>query len=78
LDELVLISKIDSEINLKKDKKNISEILEKNLNNISKNYKDKNIKIIKKIGKVEKMVHNSSFEIISKNLIENAFKYTEK
>jgi signal transduction histidine kinase len=24
------------------------------------------------------MVHNSSFEIISKNLIENAFKYTEK
>jgi len=78
LDELVLISKIDSEINLKKDKKNISEILEKNLNNISKNYKDKNIKIIKKIGKVEKIVHNSSFEIISKNLIENAFKYTEK
>ena len=77
LDELVLISKIDSEINLKKDKKNIFEILEKNLNNISKNYKDKNIKIIKKIDKVEKMVHNSSFEIISKNLIENAFKYTE-
>jgi len=77
LDELVLISKIDSDINLKKDKKNISEILEKNLNNISKNYKDKNIKIIKKIGKVEKMLHNSSFEIISKNLIENAFKYTE-
>jgi signal transduction histidine kinase len=77
LDELVLISKIDSEINLKKNKKNISEILEKNLNNISKNYKDKNIKIIKKIDKVEKMLHNSSFEIISKNLIENAFKYTE-
>lgn len=78
LDELVLISKIDSEVNLKKNKKNLSEILEKNLNNISKNYKDKNIKIIKKIDKVEKMVHNSSFEIISKNLIENAFKYTDK
>jgi hypothetical protein len=27
---------------------------------------------------VEKMVHNSSFEIIAKNLIENAFKYTDE
>lgn len=41
LDELVLISKIDSEMNLKKDTKNISEIVEKNLNNISKSYKEK-------------------------------------
>lgn len=78
LDELVLISKIDSEMNLKKDTKNISEIVEKNLNNISKSYKEKKMKIIKKIDKVEKLVHNSSFEIISKNLIENAFKYTEQ
>jgi hypothetical protein len=31
-----------------------------------------------KLDKVEKKVHNSSFEIIAKNLIENAFKYTEK
>jgi signal transduction histidine kinase len=78
LDELVLISKIDSEINLKKEKKNISEILEKNLKSIEKNYEYKKIKLIKNIDNIDKFIHNSSFDIISKNLIENAFKYTEK
>ncbi len=76
LDELVLITKIDSNINLDKKLKNISEIVIKNLKYISKNYSNKEIKIIKLVGDVKQKVHNSSFEIISKNIIENAFKYT--
>lgn len=78
LDELVLISKLDSQIKLDKKEKNISDVVSKYLKYISKNYWNKNIKIIKKIESVDKFVHNSSFDIIAKNLIENAFKYTDK
>jgi K+-sensing histidine kinase KdpD len=46
---------------------------------IEKKYKDKWLKLeLKCDDNVEKMVHNSSFEIIAKNLIENAFKYTDE
>lgn len=76
LDELVLITKIDSNINLDRKTKKISEIVLKNLKNISQSYVNKNIKIIKSIDSLNIKVHNNSFEIISKNLIENAFKYT--
>ncbi|OQY38591.1 MAG: hypothetical protein B6229_05610 [Spirochaetaceae bacterium 4572_7] len=88
LDELVLITKLDSQVKLQKKEKNISDIVSKGLKNIIRNTKNhdndgnddnnKDIKIIKKIESVDKFVHNSSFDIISKNLIENAFKYTEK
>ena len=77
LDELVLISKLDSQVELEKKEKNISDIISKNIKIINKNYADKNIKIIKEIESVDKFVHNSSFDIVAKNLIENAFKYTE-
>ncbi len=77
LDELVLITKIDSDINLDKKNRNISDIVIKNLKNISKNYVGTKIKIIKSVDNLSMKVHNSSFEIISKNLIENAFKYTK-
>ncbi len=77
LDELVLITKLDSQIKLDKKEKNISDVVSKNLKNISNNYSNKDIKIFKKIHSVDKFVHNSSFDIIAKNLIENAFKYTE-
>ncbi|HKL44096.1 MAG TPA: HAMP domain-containing sensor histidine kinase [Candidatus Absconditabacterales bacterium] len=78
LDELVLITKLDGQIKFDKKEKNLSDIVLKNLKNISNNYGNKNIKIIKKIESINKFVHNSSFDIIAKNLIENAFKYTEK
>ncbi len=78
LDELVLITKLDWQIKFDKKEKNLSDIVLKNLKNISNNYWNKNIKIIKKIESINKFVHNSSFDIIAKNLIENAFKYTEK
>jgi hypothetical protein len=45
---------------------------------VEKKYKDKWLKLELKCDNVEKKVHNSSFEIIAKNLIENAFKYTDE
>ena len=78
LDELVLISKLDSDTELKKSKKNISEVISSVSKMVEKKYKDKWLKLELKCDDVEKMVHNSSFEIIAKNLIENAFKYTDE
>ena len=78
LDELVLISKLDSGTELNKTDKDVSQVVKSVVNMIEKKYKDKWLKLSMKLDKVEKKVHNSSFEIIAKNLIENAFKYTEK
>jgi len=78
LDELVLISKLDSGTELNKSDKDVSQVVVSVSNMIEKKYKDKWLKLNMKLDKVEKKVHNSSFEIIAKNLIENAFKYTEK
>lgn len=77
LDELVLISKLDADTELKKSNKNLSEVIISTSKMVEKKYKDKWLKLeLKCDDDVEKMVHNSSFEIIAKNLIENAFKYT--
>ena len=78
LEELVLITKLDSETKLDKKEKNLSDIVLKQIKDISKNYDTKNIDILKKLESVDKFVHNSSFDIIVKNLIENAFKYTKE
>ena len=79
LDELVLISKLDVDSEFKKSNKNISEVVSSVSKMIEKKYKDKWLKMeLKCDDSVEKMVHNSSFEIIAKNLIENAFKYTDE
>ena len=78
LDELVLISKLDSGTELNKTDKDVSQVVVSVSNMIEKKYKDKWLKLNMKLDKAEKKVHNSSFEIIAKNLIENAFKYTEK
>ena len=79
LDELVLISKLDADSEFKKSNKNISEVVSSVSKMIEKKYKDKWLEMeLKYNDDVEKMVHNSSFEIIAKNLIENAFKYTDE
>jgi len=78
LDELVLITKFNSNISLDKKTKNISNIINKNLKNISNKFKNKKIKTIQNVdNNIKQKIHNSSFDIISKNLIENAFKYTD-
>lgn len=79
LDELVLISKLDADTELKKSNKNVSDVIISTSKMVEKKYKDKWLKLeLKCDDSVEKMVHNSSFEIIAKNLIENAFKYTKE
>jgi len=79
LDELVLISKLDADTELKKSNKNVSDVIISTSKMVEKKYKDKWLKLeLKCDDDVEKMVHNSSFEIIAKNLIENAFKYTNE
>ena len=79
LDELVLISKLDADSEFKKSNKNISEVVSSVSRMVEKKYKDKWLKMeLKCDDNVEKMVHNSSFEIIAKNLVENAFKYTDE
>ena len=79
LDELVLISKLDADTELKKSNKNVSDVVVSISKMVEKKYKDKWLKLeLKCDDDVEKMVHNSSFEIIAKNLIENAFKYTNE
>ena len=79
LDELVLISKLDADTELKKSNKNVSDVIISTSNMVEKRYKEKWLKLeLKCDDNVEKMVHNSSFEIIAKNLIENAFKYTNE
>ena len=79
LDELVLISKLDADTELKKSNKNVSDVVLNISKMIEKKYWDKWLKLeLKCDDNVEKMVHNSSFEIIAKNLIENAFKYTNE
>ena len=78
LDELVLISKLDSGTELNKTDKDVSQVVISVSNMIEKKYKEKWLKLSMDLDNVEKKVHNSSFEIIAKNLIENAFKYTEK
>lgn len=78
LDELVLMSKLDSNIELKKTNENVSKITLSVLKMLEKKYKNKKIKVELQCKNIEKMIHSSSFEIIAKNLIENAFKYTLK
>ena len=78
LDELVLISKLDADSEFKKSNKNISDVVSSVSKMVEKKYKDKWLKLELKCDDIEKMVHNSSFEIIAKNLIENAFKYTDE
>ena len=78
LDELVLISKLDSNTELKKSNTNISDIVLSVSEMVEKKYKDKWLTLEIECDYVEKMIHSVSFEIIAKNLIENAFKYTNK
>ncbi len=79
LDELLLISKLDVDTELKKSNKNVSDVVLSISKMLEKKYSNKNIKLELKCDEnIEKLVHNSSFEIIAKNLIENAFKYTNK
>lgn len=79
LETLTIISKIESIQNLEKKDINIDKAILDILVSLQKVYEAKNINIKNKISKnIKKSIHLQSFNIIIKNLLENAFKFTQK
>jgi len=79
LETLTIISKIESIQNLEKKDINIDKATLDILVSLQKVYEAKNINIKNKISKnIKKSIHLQSFNIIIKNLLENAFKFTQK
>lgn len=78
LNNLTLITKIESWYNMKVENINISDIFRENINLIKKQFIDKDISnniLIQ--DNIFQKTNKFSFEIIINNLIENAFKYSK-
>jgi len=79
LETLTTISKIESTQNLEFKETDISKITHTTIDTISKFYEHKNIKVKINISeKIIKSVHPQSFNIMIKNLLDNAFKFTDE
>jgi len=75
LNNFLLLTKIENKTNIKKQKFNLFELVEENLENLEKIYLEKNIKIINNISKKTNIFTNK--ELIIKNILDNAFKYNK-
>ncbi|MDQ7023828.1 MAG: HAMP domain-containing sensor histidine kinase [Candidatus Gracilibacteria bacterium] len=76
LESFLLLTKIQNTSNIKKEYFNLLNIINDNLVNLEKQYSKNNIQIINNIGKNNKILSNKYyFEIVIKNLLDNAFKY---
>lgn len=79
LETLTIISKIESTQNLEFKQTDIAKLITTTIDTIQKLYSDKQITIKSKISaNIIKSVHPQSFNIIIKNLLDNAFKFTPK
>lgn len=77
LETLTIISKIESTQNLEFIDTNISQLTQTTIATMQKLYEHKKITIKTKISKdIIKSAHPQSFNIIVKNLLDNAFKFT--
>ncbi len=77
LETLTTISKIESTQNLDFKETDISKLAQTTIDTLQKLYEHKKIEIGAKIPKnIIKSVHSQSFNIIIKNLLDNAFKFT--
>ena len=77
LETLVTISKLEALENLKKEQIDISVPTETVVNDIQKIYSWKNISLTTHIQKdISKKVHKESWNIIVKNIVDNAYKFT--
>jgi len=77
LETLVTISKLEALETLKKEQVDISARTETIVDDVQKIYQEKNITLATHIQKnISKKVHNNSRNIIIKNILENAYKFT--
>lgn len=77
LETLVTISKLEAQETLKKEQADISTRTETIVNDVQKIHQEKNITLTTHIQKnISKKVYNNSLNIIVKNILENAYKFT--
>lgn len=75
VDSLSLIAKLEANVKFEKENSNVYSICENQIDQIIKNYTNKNINIECDDISLEKNLHCWLFWIVIKNLIENACKY---
>jgi len=77
LETLVTISKLEALENLKKEQADINILTETMVNEVQKIYHQKNIILITHIQKnIYKKANKESWNIIVKNIMDNAYKFT--
>ena len=78
LSNFLLLTKIDNSKKIKKQNINLFDLTENILKNLENIYKDKKIKIKNDIWKnTEIYTQKDLFEVVLKNILENAFKYNK-
>ncbi|MEI8008023.1 MAG: hypothetical protein WCI00_00830 [bacterium] len=77
LETLVTISKLEAIETLKKEETDISILTETVVRDVERIYQKKNIHLGLHIDKhISKKIHKESWNIIIKNILENAYKFT--
>lgn len=77
INELLMLTKISNQQEFKTQKLNVKEIIENIAKEVEKTYAWKNLHLDLKLQNFELDINRESFSIVVKNLLENAFKYTE-
>lgn len=79
LETLVTISKLEALATLKKEKLDIGILIETTSNEVQRIYHDKKITLKTNIAiHIEHYIHKESLQIIVKNILDNAYKFTPK
>lgn len=77
LETLVTISKLEALETLKKEQTDMSIFTETILHDVQKIYQEKDITLITHIqNNIAKKINKESWNIIVKNILENAYKFT--
>ncbi|MEI6672188.1 MAG: hypothetical protein WCL02_02245 [bacterium] len=77
LETLVTISKLEALQTLKKESIDMSLLTETIIHDVEKIYQQKNISLTVHLQKnISKKIHKESWNIIVKNILENAYKFT--
>lgn len=77
LETLVTISKLEAVETLKKEQVDMSLLMENIISDVAKIYQQKNILLTPHLqNNISKKIHKESWNIIVKNILENAYKFT--